>query len=275
MLKEGQNNFETPRVIVTGGTEGLGREITRIFSGKVDTRVAICARTPERIADLKNELGETLVTESLDLVDREKAKRFIRSSIDELGGLDLLVLNAAVTGIERKDLGQEENQRRADYAKKVNFDSNVEILNEASDDLSRSCGSLVFFTSRFTQMEIPPKSVTAYAESKKKMEEFLKDFSQQEKNKDIFVVIIEPGRLRTRIPAEARDFASDEVSELVKKEEPNWKNPALAGRVVAEIVRTRCDFDPITRQFTRPINSGEKVSLTEDYFRWAEENKEG
>lgn len=270
MLREGQNNFETPRVIITGGTEGLGREIARIFSGKTDTRVAICARTPERIVDLKNELGETLVAESLDLIDQEKAKQFIRNSINELGGLDLLILNAAVTGVERKDLSSEENQKRADYAKKVNFDSNVTILNEAGDDLNRSHGSLVFFTSRFTQMETPPKSVMAYAESKKKMENFLKDLSQQEKNKDIFVVIIEPGRLRTRIPAEARDFATDEVSELVKKEEPNWKDPFLAGRIVAEIIRTRCDFDPTTRQFTRPINSGEKVCLNENHFQWAE-----
>jgi 3-oxoacyl-[acyl-carrier protein] reductase len=78
----------SPRaVLVTGGTGGIGRHITRAFADE-GARIAITSRN----ADVDPERAQVAVP--LDLEDPASAEAAVGAAIRELGGLDTLVVNA-------------------------------------------------------------------------------------------------------------------------------------------------------------------------------------
>jgi 3-oxoacyl-[acyl-carrier protein] reductase len=78
----------SPRaVLVTGGTGGIGRHITRAFADD-GARIAITSRN----ADVDPERAQVAVP--LDLEDPASAEAAVGAAIRELGGLDTLVVNA-------------------------------------------------------------------------------------------------------------------------------------------------------------------------------------
>lgn len=84
----GMSTTASPRaVLVTGGTGGIGRQITRAFADS-GARVAITSRT-----------GAV----PLDLEDPSTVPGAIAAAIDELGGLHTLVVNAVRWPAERSD----------------------------------------------------------------------------------------------------------------------------------------------------------------------------
>lgn len=79
-------NSSPRKVLVSGGTGGIGRQIARVFANGGD-RVAITSRSGE--VD-----GEWPVAVRLDLEDPPGAAVAVGQAVRELGGLDTLVANA-------------------------------------------------------------------------------------------------------------------------------------------------------------------------------------
>ncbi|MFI7129924.1 SDR family NAD(P)-dependent oxidoreductase [Nonomuraea sp. NPDC050153] len=84
-------------VLVTGASRGIGRAVAAAFAAQGD-RVAIHHRDSEKEAqDLLDELpgqGHTIVRG--DLADPEAVRRMVDAAADALGGIEVLVNNAAV-----------------------------------------------------------------------------------------------------------------------------------------------------------------------------------
>ena len=79
------------RVIITGGSRGVGRGIATCFL-RAGAQVTICSRTaPETLPE---EDGATARFIAVDLRDPEEAHHFITSTADLYGGLDVLINNA-------------------------------------------------------------------------------------------------------------------------------------------------------------------------------------
>jgi NAD(P)-dependent dehydrogenase (short-subunit alcohol dehydrogenase family) len=85
------------RALVTGGYGGIGRVISSLLTSAGAT-VAIAGRSEEKAEAAAAGLGNGAVGVRIDAADRESAQSGVRSVVERLGGLDLLV-NAA--GIER------------------------------------------------------------------------------------------------------------------------------------------------------------------------------
>ena len=65
--------------VVTGASSGLGREYVRLFAAQSGlAEIWAIARGPERLARLKAEFGERVVTFSLDLSSTDEILRFAR-----------------------------------------------------------------------------------------------------------------------------------------------------------------------------------------------------
>jgi len=83
-------------VLVTGASRGIGRAIAETFAAAGD-RVAIHHRSsPELAADLVARLpgdGHTVV--QAELADPDEVRRMVDAAANQLGGLDVLVNNAA------------------------------------------------------------------------------------------------------------------------------------------------------------------------------------
>lgn len=84
--------------IVTGGGQGIGRGIARMFAQE-GARVAIAARTAEKLESVRAEIeadGGQVLAVPTDVGKMEDMQRLIGQTQDRFGGLDILVNNAGV-----------------------------------------------------------------------------------------------------------------------------------------------------------------------------------
>ncbi|MFG0329685.1 MAG: SDR family NAD(P)-dependent oxidoreductase [Phycisphaerales bacterium] len=87
------------RILITGATSGLGREMARQY-GRRGARLAITGRRAERLAETATIARDAGAAETLELVgsvcDPETVAAHAAKVIDRFGGVDLAILNAGV-----------------------------------------------------------------------------------------------------------------------------------------------------------------------------------
>jgi NAD(P)-dependent dehydrogenase (short-subunit alcohol dehydrogenase family) len=89
------------RVLVTGGSRGLGFLLAREF-GRRGARVAICARDEGELAEAVEELrrdGIVVMSIACDVADRAAVEHMVLRVREGLGGVDILVNNAGVISV--------------------------------------------------------------------------------------------------------------------------------------------------------------------------------
>jgi 3-hydroxy acid dehydrogenase/malonic semialdehyde reductase len=87
-------------VLVTGASAGFGAAIARRFV-RDGARVIATARRAEKLADLRDELGASLLPVTLDVRDRAAVEGVLASLPPEFAEIDLLVNNAGLAlGLE-------------------------------------------------------------------------------------------------------------------------------------------------------------------------------
>ena len=84
------------RVLVTAGAAGIGREIVRAFAAGGAT-VFVCDIDAEGLRALAEEIEE-LKTGVCDVSSRNDIERMVGEAVQALGGLDVLVNNAGISG---------------------------------------------------------------------------------------------------------------------------------------------------------------------------------
>jgi NAD(P)-dependent dehydrogenase (short-subunit alcohol dehydrogenase family) len=89
------------RAIVTGGSRGIGKVIAwQLASEGVD--VVIAARGAEKLRatakEIADETGRRIIPVTVDTSNKASVDNLIKTAVAELGGLDILVNNAALPG---------------------------------------------------------------------------------------------------------------------------------------------------------------------------------
>ena len=89
------------QAIVTGGSRGIGKA-TALALAREGCDVAICARNEAPLqaaaAELRSDTGQTIFAMVCDTLDAESINRFVDRAAEELGGVQILVNNAARMG---------------------------------------------------------------------------------------------------------------------------------------------------------------------------------
>jgi NAD(P)-dependent dehydrogenase (short-subunit alcohol dehydrogenase family) len=84
------------RVLVTAAASGIGREIVRAFAAGGAT-VFVCDIDAKGLSVLAEEVAD-LKTGTCDISNRKDIERMIGEAVEALGGLDVLVNNAGISG---------------------------------------------------------------------------------------------------------------------------------------------------------------------------------
>ena len=82
------------RVLVSGGSRGIGRAIVECFLEE-GAQVAFCARSAAGVAAAVDELGGRAFGAVVDVTDAAQVADWVASSAQQLGGIDIVVPNVS------------------------------------------------------------------------------------------------------------------------------------------------------------------------------------
>ncbi len=98
-------DFSGYRVVVAGGSRGIGRSIALAFA-EAGAAVSICARGATALEETRQAIaahGVTAHAQSCDLSDAAAIDTYVASAAAALGGIDVLVNNASGYGFDDSD----------------------------------------------------------------------------------------------------------------------------------------------------------------------------
>ncbi|MGE5170983.1 MAG: SDR family NAD(P)-dependent oxidoreductase [Rudaea sp.] len=92
-----QLDFRDRRAVVTGGAAGIGLAVAQrlLASGAA---VALWDRDERALASAAEKLGATAITQLVDITDHAAVERVAKACAGRLGGIDVLVCSAGITG---------------------------------------------------------------------------------------------------------------------------------------------------------------------------------
>ena len=152
--------FDGKRVIVTGSTRGIGLATARAFLER-GAKVVVHGRSPDSVARAVKELGGGIGI-AADVASLKECRRLIDEAVAALGGLDILVNNAAIgEGARLEDTDETLWQRTID----INLRAPFFLTRYALPALRASKGNVVMVSSVSGLMG-HPDGISVYCTSK-------------------------------------------------------------------------------------------------------------
>jgi NAD(P)-dependent dehydrogenase (short-subunit alcohol dehydrogenase family) len=186
----GKRDLSGARVVLTGASSGIGRAAVPLFAD-AGARLALIARDEERLAEVAPPGAVTLTA---DLDDRTAAEGAVEQAASRLGGIDVLVLNAAEAAYGPfRDTPAEEFERTLDST----FGAAVNTTRAALPHLDHVSGTLVANVSVLSRFPVPMFS--AYVASKHGLRGFLGSLriELEHDGSDVEVAMVHPGHVDT------------------------------------------------------------------------------
>ena len=181
--------------LVTGASSGIG-EATVHALAEAGAAVALAARREERLEDITRDVESAYGVDTLvvptDVTDVPAVEAMVETTVEEFGGLDILVNNVGLArGEGVADLSTEDYRLMMD----VNVDGYFFPTREALPHVRESGGTLVFIGSFAGQYPRPGNPV--YAATKWWVRGFAKSVSADVGEDNVAVTVINPAEVRT------------------------------------------------------------------------------
>jgi NAD(P)-dependent dehydrogenase (short-subunit alcohol dehydrogenase family) len=185
------------RALVTGSSRGIGADTVAFFA-EAGASVVVNFRNKEaraqKIVDSIRDTGGTAIAVGADLTDPASVAAMFATAQKELGGLDILVMNAS--GGMEAGMGE-------DYAMRLNRDSQVALLKAALPVLADGA-RVVFVTSHQAHFIRTTPTMPEYepvALSKRSGEDALRDMIPELAERGIGFVVVSGDMIEGTITA--------------------------------------------------------------------------
>lgn len=196
------------RILVTGGTTGIGRETVALLAAR-GGRVLTFGRNREPLEEVLGAVsGVTGLT--ADVADRTGVEAVFEAVDRELGGIDILVACAAL-GAQPIHEMSDEGWR---YVVETNLIGYLACARAAIERMRRSGGGhLLFIGSISTEIKAPGESV--YSATKAGIQAFAETLHKEVAADNIRVSVIQPGSVAT----DMQECDEAEKSEAIARDE--------------------------------------------------------
>lgn len=197
------------RVLVTGGSRGIGRAIALGFLQE-KACVATCARGEDGLVSLRAEApdGAVLYTDVVDILDGDAASDWFARATEALGGLDILVSNASSAN------GAVGDQLWVD-GMQIDLLQHVRLVERALPLLYQSGqSSITFINSTSSRTVDVPRAFTAYAAFKAALLNYASQIALRHAKHGVRVNSVSPGPIV--VPGGPWGGAGDADTELYK-----------------------------------------------------------
>ncbi len=184
------------KVLITGATSGIGRELAvqMIAKGYI---VGAVGRRTERLEALKEEMGKNLYYATLDVTQFDEAEIIYTRLIEEMGGLDIMILNAGVGSY--RELQPWESDKRTLNINIMAFAHGCHFAFEYF--AKHKTGQIVGMSS--ISRDISNWKSAAYTASKTFVNNYMTSFRQKAKrvSADIIITELVPGFVESELTA--------------------------------------------------------------------------
>lgn len=186
-------DFTGRYAVVTGASRGIGEAIVRGLDAG-GARVALVARSADRLAAIAAELTQEPLVVPVDLSEHDAVDRIVTTVLDAFGGLDILVNNAAV---ERNQPASKVTADAIDETLLVNLRQAFLLCSRFAKALFASQGTIVNISS--TAATGAGGTQGAYAASKGGLNTLTKNLANEWASKGVRVNAVAPGLVDTEM----------------------------------------------------------------------------
>ena len=205
-----QESLEGKRVLVTGGTTGIGRAIA-ILLGSYGARIFTFGRTPEHLEEALQQIRQAGGQADGIVADQAKPddiKRIFEQADQVLGGLDVLINNASVPAQNIKDM--EEADWR--YAVETNLLGYMACTQEAVGRMEPQGKGHIIFIGSMSNVSRGGNSAV-YVATKAGVDGFAEAMRKDLSESGVKVTLIEPGKVKADFHPQSGDEQQQEVEE--------------------------------------------------------------
>ncbi|AEG55791.1 SDR family oxidoreductase [Sinorhizobium meliloti] len=210
---QGSGRLKDKRAIITGGDSGIGRAVAIAYAREgADVLISYLSEHDDAMATkaLVEEAGRKAVLAAGDIQSSDHCRRIVETAVRELGGIDILVNNAAhqATFKNIEDISDEEWE----LTFRVNMHAMFYLTKAAVPHMKK--GSAIINTASINA-DVPNPILLAYATTKGAIHNFSAGLAQMLAERGIRVNVVAPGPIWT--PLIPSTMPEDTVADFGKQ----------------------------------------------------------
>ena len=209
--------LKSKKVVLTGGSHGLGKEIVKMFLNE-GASVSMCARNMADLEKAYDDLaphrkeGQKLLIHQADVSKWHDVENFANYTVENLGGIDVLVNNAGVHGSKNAIDDPDFDMDGWMQAINVNLAGTLNMCRAAMPFLKNAGnGKIINLSGGGATSQMP--GMSAYASSKAAIVRFTETIAIELKKQKIDVNAVAPGAMNTRLLDDVLDNAQGKITD--------------------------------------------------------------
>ena len=210
--------------LITGGSQGLGKTIAEHFL-REGANVVLCARSEKELSATRDELTEKFPAQKIfgktcDVSDESQVNALVAFSLEKLGSLDALVLNAGIYG----PMGPTETVSLEEWRRAIDINLFGVLLPSRAviphfKKVGR--GKIVILSGGGATNPLP--NISSYAASKAAVVRLGETLAEELRPFQVDVNMIAPGALATRLVDEVLAAGPEKVGAAFFEKNKGWK----------------------------------------------------